>query len=399
MATNGMYFSIDEYHERWRSVYAEMKKRGYEMAIVWGKGAGTHERSMDILYLTNFYSNHSGQEPDSSYFNARSFCAAILTNNEPPELFTDEFDPRFELMATDRHHGSLDPIKGLADALNERKIEGDVIWVGSDTLPVKYAKQLEAMTPKIDYIYDDDLVREVRRVKSPAELDMYREGGEIASIATTKMIEALIMGKTEAEAAGIAAKELLSRGASYERIAINHGDTIDHLERNPLYGYSLDAPEPGDLFHCVIYGPVWQGYWYDSVRSGVCGGKPTPEQKKLLDDMVAIMEDLQGNIRHGAKAHDIAKSAMHLQHDVLGYPVSGIFKNWPYYGHSNGCLWEPPFISTLIDNPNDTFEENMVGGAEAFTQTPGVGTAIAENNYIVKKDGIELILSQPLVWW
>ena len=65
-------FSRQEYERRWARVQAEMKRRGYDTAIVWGKSAGTYERSMDVLYLTNFASSHSGQEPDSAAWQARS---------------------------------------------------------------------------------------------------------------------------------------------------------------------------------------------------------------------------------------------------------------------------------------------------------------------------------------
>ena len=58
------YFSIEEYHDRWKKVQAAMKKKGYDYALIWGKTGGTYERSGDILYLANYYSTHSGHEPD-----------------------------------------------------------------------------------------------------------------------------------------------------------------------------------------------------------------------------------------------------------------------------------------------------------------------------------------------
>ncbi len=403
MAKKDMYFPIDEYHDRWKRVYAEMKKRGYEVAIVWGKSAGTYERSMDILYLTNFYSTHSGQEPDapgSTGWNARSFCAAILMNDEPPELHTDLVDPYPERMPTDRHIFALDPIKSLADALNERKIEGPVAWFGSDVLPVKYAMQLWEMTPKIEYVYDNDLMQQIRKLKSPRELDVYREGGEMVTLAVNETMEALIMGKSEAEAAALGAASMIRQGGYFHRIPISHGDATSHLERDPTYGFSQDAPKSGDLIHMALYGPIHQGYWFDPVRTAVGGRNPSPEQKKLVEDLVRIMQEgIEAHIRHGTKVHDVAHSVLDLQAE-LGYGQTDFNKNWPYFGHGNGCLWEPPFISLECATEDEIFEENMVASSEAFIIGDGVGTAIMENNFIVHKDGIEHLYPKiPMIWW
>ena len=71
-------FPLEEYEERWKRAHEHMTTLGYEVAVVWGKTSGVYERSGDVLYLTNFFSTHSGQEPDTSLWNARSYCAVIL---------------------------------------------------------------------------------------------------------------------------------------------------------------------------------------------------------------------------------------------------------------------------------------------------------------------------------
>ncbi len=34
------YFPIEEYESRWGRVHAEMKRRGFDAAVVWGRSAG-----------------------------------------------------------------------------------------------------------------------------------------------------------------------------------------------------------------------------------------------------------------------------------------------------------------------------------------------------------------------
>ncbi|MDA0923067.1 MAG: hypothetical protein O3A97_00580 [Proteobacteria bacterium] len=55
--------------------------------------------------------------------------------------------------------------------------------------------------PGITWRHEDDLVRKLRLIKSPAECQVIREAGELASGAMTRMMEALIAGRTEREAA------------------------------------------------------------------------------------------------------------------------------------------------------------------------------------------------------
>jgi len=53
-------FTFDEYEHRWNSLTAALREQDDELALVWGKTAGSYERSGDLLYLTNFYSTQSG---------------------------------------------------------------------------------------------------------------------------------------------------------------------------------------------------------------------------------------------------------------------------------------------------------------------------------------------------
>ncbi len=82
----------------------------------------------------------------------------ILERGREPEIVHGEVNPRPERLATRNQHDHMDPIAGLASTLKAKGVSGRVAFVGADTLPVKYARQLEAATPDIDYVYEDDLV-------------------------------------------------------------------------------------------------------------------------------------------------------------------------------------------------------------------------------------------------
>jgi len=394
------YFPEDEYLSRWEKVHAEMRLRQYDIAIVWGKTAGHYERAMETLWLTNFWSEHSGQEPDSPIWNARGFCCVILEPGKTPELHGDVAEVRRSLVRCGDYHFSDDPISSVARSLSARRPQGSVVFVGTDCLPVKYAKQLEALTPGIRYTYDDNLIRRCRRIKSPRELDLFREAGEMVSSALYRVCDSLYAGKTCAEAAAEGAYELTRRGGGWLRIPINYGTDDDSrfFERDPMYGYSQQAPQKGDMLRTWIYGPTHQGYWLDPGRSLVCGGKPTDAQKSLLIDSYSITDSVLKSVRHGVRVLDVVEEAERVQRSVADeHDLAS--NQWPYFGHGNGSMWEHPIINRDSVTPDDYFEEGMVASGESFMTRSGVGSVGWEQNFIVTRDGIELLTTTPVFWF
>lgn len=391
------YFPISEYEDRWAKVLAAMKAKGYDVALVWGKTSGVYERAGDMIYLSNFFSTHSGQEPDTVLWNARGFSCIVMQQGKEPQLHTDEAEVRPEVVAVKDANGTYDVVKSVASALKDRNIRGRVAFVGTDFVPVKYARQLESYTPGIDFVPEDDLVRDVRRIKSKREITCFREGGEIVTKGLTALMKAMLSGKTEAQAAAAGAKVIIEAGGTWHRIPVSSGKHVRYLESNPLVGYSTKPARAGEMFHGFIYGPVWQGYWLDPGRSAV-RGKPSAAQKKMIETQVDMMTRMMAMIKPGVRFKDVALWGDRFTAES-GYASEALKTNWPYYGHSNGCMWEKPYIEPRLCNDDDIFEENMVASVEAFFDRKGVGTAAYETNYIVTKKGVEEITPVKDIWW
>jgi len=391
------YFPISEYEDRWTKVQAAMKVKGYDVALVWGKTSGVYERAGDMIYLANFFSTHSGQEPDTVLWNARGFSCVVMQTGKEPELHTDEAEVRPDIVSIKNANGTYDVIKSVANSLKGRNIRGRVAFVGTDFVPVKYARQLEAYTPGIEYAPEDDLVRDVRRIKSKREIKCFREGGEIVTKGLTALMKAMLSGKTEAQAAAAAAKIVIEAGGTWHRIPVSSGKNARYLESNPLVGYSTKPARQGEMFHGWIYGPIWQGYWLDPGRTAV-RGKPSREQKRMMETQVDMMVKMMAMIKPGVRFKDVALWGDKFTAES-GYGSEALKTNWPYYGHSNGCMWEKPYIEPRLCTDDDIFEENMVASVEAFFDKKGVGTAGYETNYIVTKKGVEEITPVKNIWW
>ena len=114
-------------------------------------------------------------------------------------------------------------------------------------LPVKYAVLPRPAAPTVDYVHENELVGDVRLMKSPREFALFPEGGRMVSPGLNKSTEGLIAVTTEAEAASTDGGELLRRDGYRHRFAIPHGTPSAHTESDPLYAFSGNAPRPGDI--------------------------------------------------------------------------------------------------------------------------------------------------------
>ncbi|MGH6719590.1 MAG: M24 family metallopeptidase [Alphaproteobacteria bacterium] len=392
------YFPQDEYEARWAKVHAGLAAKGLGAAVVWGRSGGTYERSGDVLYLTGYYGTHSGQGLDTPLTTARGFASVLLEVGQTPELMADEPGPNPALLATDRVGWARDTIRGTAEMLARRGVTGRVGLVGSDFFPIKYWEPFKQATAGIDWVVVDDLVRDVRRIKSPRELAAIRHGGQTVGRALSRLIEGLIAGKSEAEAAGEAAREVVRGGGHVHMIPVNHGDLIHYFTRDPLAGYSQDAPKAGDLVRGWVYGPMFQGYWLDPGRTAVCGRRPSNAQKNLIEACAGIVDGLIAEIRPGVRLMDVARKGEGML-AAVGAEKDQAAEKWPLFGHGVGLFFEKPYISTTMGDAQDVFEPGMVMGVEAFVAHAGVGSAGFEQNVIVGPAGAEVITDAPMLWW
>ena len=391
------YFPREEYEARWQNAHAAMAEAGFETAVVWGRSGGTYERCGDVLYLANYYGTMSGQGLDTPMTTARAIAAVILHRGETPHLIVDEPLPRTDLISTDRVDWSRNTIQAVADALTQAEIRGRVALVGSDFFPMKYWLMLQAMTPAIEWVPFDELVRGLRRYKSPREQDALREGGEIATAALDVLVKTLLAGKSESEAAGEAARVVFRGGGHVHMIPISHGEHILNFVSEPIAGFNHETVREGDIVRGWVYGPMFQGYWLDPGRTTV-RGRPTNSQKEMVETCAGIVEKCMAAIAPGVAVREVGELGAQLFEAAAGEKDQAAEK-FPLFGHGIGLFFEKPYISVPMGEPGEIFEEGMAFGVEAFLARSGVGSAGFEQNLIVTAQGTELLTKTPMLWW
>ncbi|MDR3514280.1 MAG: M24 family metallopeptidase [Azospirillaceae bacterium] len=389
------YFPLDEYEARWSRVLAGMRAEGFETAVIFSRAGGTMDNCGDVLYLSNHYAISGGL--DSLIWSARSFAGLVFQQGADPQLHIDEPEVRRDLVPLRDVRCSHHPFASVAAALVERGIKGRVALVGTHLIPIKYYQQLTEGAPDIEWVPADDLVKNVRRFKSPRELVCYREAGEAATASLDILMKGLISGLSEQEAAGRAAQEIVRRGGRIQMIGTNHGDTLGFDQRFPLTGYSADTPKPGDIVTGTLHAAFRQGYYLDPGRTGV-RGVPTPDQRRLIESAATIVHSLSDMVRPGVKLLDVAAEGDRLTRE-FGGSVSMAMQNFPFFGHGIGLAFEHPRISSCMSLPEDQAEANMTFGVEIFLALDGVGAAFYEDNLIIGETGNELLTRSPAHWW
>lgn len=402
-----IFFTKDEYQERWARVQAAMAAAGHENLLVWQRSASTYDKVGDVYWLTNFQTYGTGQDPPSEEFGEPyTFSCVLIRKGREPELHIGLTEEDIDLPRL--CHGKLvahqpHMIVKLAEYLRAEKIEGRVAVVGDDVLPGMFDRMLRRHTPQIEWVSDEQLLVGPQMIKSARELEAYRVGGSLVSAALNAAMEAMIAGERACEAAARAASVIMRGGGGFHRISIEHGPAMQSSLSKDFYGYDMNAPRAGDLVTVWIYGPIFAGYWQDPGRTGICGNRPTPAQRALVEDCAELVSKMVKVIKPGATAREVGikwaqieRKKGYFDHEGSHGFGHGLGTSFPAYVLPFGDTEVGPFLYKRLKGP---LEPGMVLAAEAFLTRPGVGTAGFENNFIVTDTGAELLDKAPMLYW
>jgi Xaa-Pro dipeptidase len=405
-----MYFPKEEYEIRWSRLYEEMRRRGYGTAVIWQRTGGGYDRAGNVWYLANYASHNNGQE-SAAYGVGCAFAALLARDGEEPELHI--LQPDYSTVeGVESRYVAVDHITchednvavGVAARLNELGIEGRVAYDGDDFLPAQMYRTLLAETPSIEWVPEDDLVLALQSQKSPRELDLYREAGEISSQALSAFTQALIRGERQSDAAAKAAEIIVRNGGGFQRLGCHAGPHGDHaIWDYPFYGFSRETPKPGEIVRAWVIGPILEGYWLDPGRTSVCGLRPSAGQKRLVEDAANLTKEMAAAVRPGRTPRELGMLGDRLVQEK-GYQADP-----GCYGHGLATFWLGPVIpsgSALPADENDPlfgldvpFHVGQIFTSEVFLREAGIGIAGFEDIFIVGADGNELITTTPLIFW
>jgi Xaa-Pro aminopeptidase len=221
-----------------------------------------------------------------------------------------------------------------------------------------------------------NIFREIRMVKSEAELDIMRKVGRMTEAALDVVIDAIEPGLPLADLHAIHAKAMVDLGGRSEWIIAN------------IRGLATGVVEPNELIKLDSVGS-YKEYRGDVGRTVICG-TPTEEMLRRNQAVTRALQVAYENIRPGKSVKDIVQLTLDtVRADGFpGFCIAG--------PHAVGLEHtdHPVSIGPELPGTHDlVFEENMVFTLDMPYHEFGWGTTHVEDMIIVRKDHCEAITS------
>ena len=278
-----------------------------------------------------------------------------------------------------------DPYRMVADALGGTAdpVAGPVKTAVTDSMPALHLLPLADLLGVVP-VLATDIIRRLRMIKDPAEIDALRKAGAAIDRVHARVPEFLVAGRTEADVSADIARAIIDEGHS-EVAFITVGSGPNGA--NPHHECSDRVLRDGDVVVVDIGGPYDPGYNSDSTRTYSIG-TPDPEVARQY----AILQEAQraavAAVRPGVTAEQIDAAAR----DVLA--AAGLADAFVHRtGHGIGLsVHEEPYIVSGNDIP---LQEGMTFSVEPGIYFPGYWGARIEDIVVVTADGVMSLNERP----
>lgn len=234
---------------------------------------------------------------------------------------------------------------------------------------------------------EDDIVRKLREVKRPDELELLKRAIAITDQTFAHLCEWIQPGMTEKEVAFEISRYMLSQGADDVAFAsiVASGPHGSMPHAHP----SDRRIQRGELI-TIDMGARYKGYCADMTRT-ICLGEPTePRMQELYDTVLKAMKTCEAGLQAGMSG----KEADALARNVLEAANLG-----EYYIHSTGHgvglqIHEGPSLSARA--PEDVgLPAGSVVTVEPGVYIPGWSGLRIEDCVLVKEGGREVLTQSP----
>jgi Xaa-Pro dipeptidase len=239
-------------------------------------------------------------------------------------------------------------------------------------------REIAAACPGVAFVPATALLREIRAVKTPAELLRLREAARIAQAAITASARATRAGMTELDLASIYEQHVITEGGRTTFACIGFGERGAYSNVTP----SRRRLRPGDLIRYDV-GCTYEFYHCDMARTFAFGRA----SRAALDLYRATLEGERRAVEAalpGATGHQVFTAG------VEGTRRAGIAAyERAHCGHAIGLeIYEYPLLAPGVDT---VLEPGMVLAIETPYYELGTGGFQPEDIVLVTEQGCELL--------
>lgn len=364
-----------EYKERIAKAAEMVKNRGLDVMVV----SSTESDYANARYFSGFWPLFERAGVAVSATGE----AALMVGPESA-IFAADFGKIDNIFVMREFRESADPAypelhaDTFADVFKSIGVTGKKIKIGLGsyvecTLPIY--EGLKDSFPEAEIVKCNDIMVDLRKIKSENELACIKEGFRIIELATDEVIKCLKPGVTELEMVGVAQRVIYENGAEYEGLPMyvfSEASTRHAISRS-----SYKKIEKGDIVQLNLSAKI-DGY-SPAIGLPVIMGKLEGERREIVDFCLKAHDWTCDKIKAGVMASDIAKDFYKL------YEENGFKENFVYGPcHGTGMIEvEPPWMETTTDYK---LEKNMTFQVDTFISGPTFGTRW-EKGIVVTEDG------------
>jgi Xaa-Pro dipeptidase len=335
-------FTQDEYDQRVAAVRAGMAARGLDLLVVTVPENVTYLTGYETIGYASFQTLAVPLAGDLLLIVREMERTVAETTSWVPsvETFSDTDDP---VDVTRR-------VLGPRNLLTGRVGLEDQGWFLS---PAVHARLRAALGDHVEG--GSGLVEAVRRVKSPAEVDLIRSACRLTEAGMQAALQTIAPGRTENQVAAAAYMAMVGGGSDFlvgdPIVTSGWRSGVGH------FTFANRALEPGDAV-LLEFGACRRRYFGPLMRSAVVG-EPAPDLTRMGETVIAALEAAIAAIRPGVTSGAVDQACRGVI-EAAGYE--------PYFrkrtGYSVGVAYAPDWgeghiVSLRRDDPTP-LEPGMV---------------------------------------
>lgn len=368
----------EEYTQRRERVGAALDAEGLDALIAFSSA----KVQANVRYLTSYFVRFVGMQSTPEGYHMFGSCVCLLPKEGEPVVRTDQpWDvARAQEMSlfpdTDYAPSFAAHLGPMIKARGYRRVGIDNWYV----FPAREFLDLQREAPGVEFV-PTHLMSQVRRVKSPAEIEILRRAAQASDVAVQAALDAVDVGKNEYEVALVAEYTLRERGE--QELG---GQSIIGCGPNTATGTSVPVREKvigaGEWVMFDIC-PRVDGYCGDISRHRLAGemSELDPRLKHLYDACLVVSEEAIKAVKPGTSGRDLSDRATEVskQEGVAEYR-SGLL------GHGVGL--------DIHDIPDYYYDPSPLSAGEVITVEPaffipGLGGVRIEDMVLVTEGGGE----------
>ncbi|KXS53903.1 MAG: Xaa-Pro aminopeptidase [Marinobacter sp. T13-3] len=369
-------FPEAEYHERLKQLRECMEAEEL--------GAVLLTDPSDIFYLTGY-----------GTFEVSVHVALVVTHDDlllqvpsiemGPALTTT----RVENISGYRWESVEEVLEPLVETLNHgiQKVAVDA-WHGS--LRTGVLDGLRTRLPSVRFVPGNGLLKQIRVVKSPAELEYLRKSAQVTAKGLAAAREAVEPGMTDNDVAAVGARALIDAGSEFMSMQpiVTTGVRSSFIHCN----HRRTRIEKGDPVF-LEFGSAWYRYTAPMMQTVVAGGQPNEDMRRVHDGCRRIVDALLETVGPGVtfdQAAAAAEGALEPLADRVFF--SGVF------GYTVGAQFPPSWVEGsgfIARRGQIEFRENMVFHLPICLRVPGQWGIGCSETIVVTEKGAEPITRNP----